>query len=121
MVVVIDGAPRTFTGAGGHTVTYRRDGVVEVSYSNSSFEATVNGARWQSTSNGGGTARYRTVNGTMIYSEWTLTGKWVLYRNGRVDNTGDETASIEPQRYMCTASTLDTATDSTSSTFTRRG
>jgi molecular chaperone DnaK len=121
MVIVIDGAPRTFTGAGGHAVTYRRDGMVEVSYSNSSFEATVNGARWRSNSNGGGTARYRAVNGTMIYSEWTLTGKWVLYRNGRVDNTGDETASIEPERYTCTADTLHTATGSGSATFTRVG
>jgi hypothetical protein len=45
----------------------------------------------------------------------------VLYRNGRVDNTGDETASIEPERYTCTADTLHTATGSGSATFTRVG
>jgi hypothetical protein len=95
--------------------------VVEVSYSNSLYEATVNGVRWQSNSSGAGTARYRAVNGTLIYTGWTLTGKWVLYRNGSVNNTGDETPSIEPERYTCTASTLNTATDTATATFTRMG
>jgi hypothetical protein len=45
----------------------------------------------------------------------------VLYRNGRVNNTGDDAASIQPERYTCTTDTLDTATDTGSANFTRVG
>jgi hypothetical protein len=117
--IVIDGTPRTFTGGPGSTVTFRSDGVIEVAFSNASYAATVNGSRWQSVTNGLATGRYQTANGAAIYSGWTVTGQWVLYRNGRWNNGGDLSMGLGPEQYVCGGDTLSITTDAGAEQFTR--
>jgi hypothetical protein len=105
----IYGTKVQFTGGGGQVDTYRADGTVSVRWTNDRVSATHKGVRWAEVVNGTVEAKYRADNKTIIYTSARANGSWRVLRNGRRNNGGELSLSLEPESYSCSASSLTIA------------
>jgi hypothetical protein len=107
-MIELYGTKVQFRGGGGETNVFRADGTVRVVW-NSTLSATHGGARWRDVTKGTVEAYYQASNGRVIYSRPVAKGTWRLERNGRRNNGGKLSLNLEPETYVCTASTLTLA------------
>jgi hypothetical protein len=107
----IDGVDVQLSGKGQQTAVFRADGTLW-----NRFDVTVEGKyrgdTWRENYRGTGETRYQAGNGTLLYSDPKATGTWRLDRNGRRNNGGKLTISLEASRYVCTATTLSLVSNS---------
>jgi hypothetical protein len=109
-----------FTLVSGRKVnTFNADGTVSVVFENMIGTANVNGEKWEEITNGWANGRYQAADGRAIYTSWSVGGTWELRRNGRRNNGGALTMSIEPDSYVCTGDTLSFGTSFYAETMTR--
>jgi hypothetical protein len=111
----IFGQTVAFTGGAGQLETYREDGTVSVDFGAGAPRlATVNGSRWEEVLTGTASARYRATGGVLTFSTPVVDGTWTLNQNGRRNNSGKLSLSLEPEQYACTGDAFSV----TASTFT---
>ena len=79
----------------------------------------MRGTRWEEVFNGSATGRYTTGNGRVIYNNWVASGTWDINRNGRRNNGGQLSMSVEPDNYVCNGDSLTFATNQNSQQLTR--
>jgi hypothetical protein len=116
----IDGNKVQFALVSGRkTSTFNADATAAVVFEQMVGVATVNGNRWEEITNGWATGRYQAGGGNIIYTSWAPGGTWELRRNGRRNNGGPLSMSIEPESYVCSGDTLSFATSFYSETMKR--
>lgn len=103
----VSNQPVTYTSPGGPTQIFRPDGVNILEFGPWATEtAHVNGNTWTEVYTGRATVHYETVNGELLSSDISAQGTQTLLENGSYNNGGPLTLNTQPDRYTCSATTL---------------
>jgi hypothetical protein len=102
----LDGITVTFSGGSGVTQVFTAAGVNTITYSNATYTAQEGGNDWTEVDNGTATVNYTTQDHMLLSSDLVQSGTWTLYENGSVNNSGPLSENIEPDRYVCSGSSL---------------
>lgn len=119
----IDNQGVQFSGGNGIVQTFRPNGTLSTVFkAQPPGVAVVKGVRWEEIVSGRATATYRVSgDGRLLYSSPRATGTWKLTRNGKVNNSGKLSLSLEPEHYNCAGDTLVQASSFYSAESTRMG
>jgi molecular chaperone DnaK len=104
----IDNIDTLFTGPGGATSTVTADGRSSTDYDTlTPMTATVKGVLWKHVVRGTITSHIRTSGGMIYSTDVVAHGSWQLLRNGRVNNSGTLSGSLESSHYTCSGDTFE--------------